>query len=336
MTYLPKIILFGILLFSFNGLNFNQDADATVCNGLEWTFMSSTVTTIVGTVISSEKTYYEEPQPSWDGYEDYYTVHKFSVDEIIKGKYLENEITLKMGQADTLKVGSQHILLVGEYEGVFYGADCKSIYDMNKYNTLKMLDALNDDNYNEDFINVIDINVVGIGSDRTVIFVGYIDDALKSESISTGLEELDDGEIFIQLLNSEQKMVVNRIFDVDENGFFSFIASKSHMGEDEYTLLAGIFNEKPKIDRISFSLYRDSYSGTREGEICKRSLEPILKISDLSINCVNYTAREKLMDRNWGTWLVPNDPYAEPAPRAKPALEEEIIDWCGTDPSCVT
>jgi len=67
-------LIFGVLLLgSIVGI---QESESTECFGLDSQFYSDNVIIFLGTLISSEKIYYEEPIQTFDGLLEYYTQHE--------------------------------------------------------------------------------------------------------------------------------------------------------------------------------------------------------------------------------------------------------------------
>ena len=76
-------VISSILIVSMIGV---QESEATVCNGPESQFYGDDRVVFLGTAVSSEKIYYEEPVQTFYGFSYFYTQHEFLIDEVFKGQ----------------------------------------------------------------------------------------------------------------------------------------------------------------------------------------------------------------------------------------------------------
>ena len=90
--------IFAALLLSFNGMFFDQDAEASDNCVVGWDHGDGVVT-VVGTIQSSEIVEHDEPIRDFNGMITHYSIDIFKIDEILYGYEIESVITVKSQNA---------------------------------------------------------------------------------------------------------------------------------------------------------------------------------------------------------------------------------------------
>jgi len=325
------LILASIVILSLIGIVGVQESEADdVCAGLDSQFYSDNVIIFLGTLISSEKIYYEEPIQTFDELLYYYIQHEFVVDSILKGQIGEKTTLVRSNGIGILE-NNQYVVIVLKSDKQYSTIGCGSIYPESQLNRLQIMSAMeNQTQTKEKIIDSFDIQIVKhiLKNKFVTTVVGKIDEKFDSDFALIELNiKTHDG---VEIYDSFHRQDVQ----IDNNGFFGFYIKNNNSDYYvDYVFKIGILDkEEPIIEEISFSIdYTAEPSDISfDMKICKNGFVPILKKIDLSYNCVKSITQEKLIERNWGIWflmdpiLYPNafKNILEPIPEPPPQPEE--------------